>query len=75
MSGYSFWETRLGINLAEVLIHNLPKLAKERKQITEEVSGNNLKDRIDRVLEKGFSVDHVVPLQNNKFLVIYSRNK
>lgn len=49
-----FWSTQLGVRLAEVLIHFLPKIAeKEQYVVTEKNEPNDVLNRINSELKKG----------------------
>lgn len=49
----SFWDTRLGQELAETLIRELPKLTRKRKQYTERLSGKEVIPYLEKELANG----------------------
>ena len=75
----TFWETKRGVMLADTIIKWLPKLARKKKQITEEMKREELKERIDDRIADGWIVEHVLPMQEGAvvaeptYLVVFGK--
>ena len=75
----TFWETKRGVMLADTIIKWLPKLARKKKQISEEIKREELKDRIDERIADGWIVEHFLPMQEGPvvseptYLVIFGK--
>ena len=65
----TFWETKRGVMFADTIIKWLPKLARKKKQTTEEIKRNELKERIDDMIADGWIVEHVLPMQEGAVVV------
>ena len=75
----TFWETKRGLMLADTIIKWLPKLARKKKQISEEIKREEQKHRIDERIADGWIVEHVLPMQEGPvvaeptYLVIFGK--
>ena len=71
----SFWDSILGHRLAEVLIRELPKITKSKKQyvVTVEANTETVKAAIMKENENGSMLVTSMPLQNEILLVFEQR--
>lgn len=73
----TFWETRRGMQLADTLIRELPKLTKKKEvvQYAATLKCEDVHEYICRKLETGFRFVGVVNTKNGQLTVIMEQDK
>ena len=71
--GLTFWDTVRGVRLADTLIHELPELTREKKQVVKTFYMENIEDRINEYIENHYEVSHIIPLGTDKFLCVFTK--